>query len=153
MTTLTPGANASIPTSTASAIVLITPIANVDLDVSAFLLKADGKVRTDDDMCFYGQPSVAGGKVTLDQVIDGKTVFKLDLAGIPNDIEKVAMAATIHENKVSFSSFADIIMEIGSVKAAIPTAGKNETALILGEFYRRNGEWSSGASAKDLSVD
>jgi stress response protein SCP2 len=141
MTVLTPGANASVPSPRPTAIITITPVAGIDLDVSAFLLKADGKVRTDDDMCFYGQPSVAGGKVALVSSDGGRTEFRLDLGAIEATIEKVALTATIHENKTRFSSFADISLDIGGLKATVPTAGKTETALILGEFYRRNGEW------------
>jgi stress response protein SCP2 len=141
MSILTPGANASVPSHQISAVVVLQPVAGVDVDVSAFLLKADGKVRDDADMCFYGQPSAADGKVAFVGSINGRSEFRLDLAGLDAAVDKIALTATIHENKVRFGSFADIQLDLGGVKATVPTTGKTETALILGEFYRRNGEW------------
>ncbi|MCV9964731.1 VWA domain-containing protein [Pararhizobium sp. BT-229] len=141
MSILTPGANAPVPSSNITATVTLHPIPGVDVDVSAFLLKADGKVRNDDDMCFYGQPSVCGGNVVLVGSEEGRTVFRLNLSSIDAGIEKVSLTATIHENKVRFASFFDIQLDLGGLKATVPTDGKTETALILGEFYRRNGEW------------
>ncbi|MFH7611799.1 TerD family protein, partial [Pseudomonas syringae pv. tagetis] len=40
-----------------------SPLADEDIDVSAFLLTGTGKVRGAQDMCFYGQKSVNGGAV------------------------------------------------------------------------------------------
>lgn len=141
MSILTPGANAPVPSTNISAVITLHAISGVDVDVSAFLLKADGKVRTDGDMSFYGQPSIAGGNVSLVKNENGRTEFRLNLSSLDADIEKVALTATIHENKVRFASFLDIQLDIGGLKATVPTEGKTETALILGEFYRRNGEW------------
>ncbi|MCS4089066.1 VWA domain-containing protein [Rhizobium sp. BK176] len=141
MSILTPGANAAVPSNNISAIITLRPLAGIDVDVSAFLLKADGKVRNDRDMCFYGQPSVSGGNVVLAESDSGRTVFRLNLAAIDAGVEKVSLTATIHENKVRFASFSDIDIDIGGLRATVPTQGKTETALILGEFYRRNGEW------------
>ncbi|MDW9481256.1 VWA domain-containing protein [Sinorhizobium meliloti] len=141
MSILTPGANAPVPSPDITATVTLHPIPGVDVDVSAFLLKADGKVRNDADMCFYGQPSTAGGNVCLVGSENGRSVFRLNLSPLDASVEKVSLAATIHENKVRFASFFDIQLDIGGLKATVPTEGKTETALILGEFYRRNGEW------------
>ncbi|MCZ7860875.1 VWA domain-containing protein [Agrobacterium salinitolerans] len=141
MSILTPGANAPVPSTNISAVITLHAISGVDVDVSAFLLKADGKVRTDGDMSFYGQPSIAGGNVSLVSNENGRTEFRLKLSSLDANIEKVALTATIHENKVRFASFLDIQLDIGGLKATVPTEGKTETALILGEFYRRNGEW------------
>jgi stress response protein SCP2 len=141
MSILTPGANAAVPSNSISVTITLRPLAGVEVDVSAFLIKADGKVRSDADMCFYGQPSASAGNVVLSESYGGTTVFRLNLAAIDAAIEKVALTATIHENKVRFSSFPDINIEMGGLRATVPTEGKTETALILGEFYRRNGEW------------
>jgi stress response protein SCP2 len=141
MAVLTPGANAPVPSPNLMATIILHPVQGVDVDVSAFLLNAVGKVRNDFDMCFYGQPSVAGGNVSLSASDNGRTEFRLNLALLEASVEKIALTATIHENKVRFSSYSDIQLDIGGLKATVPTAGKTETALILGEFYRRNGEW------------
>lgn len=141
MSVLTPGANASVPSPSITATITLPPVPGVDVDVSAFLLKADGKVRSDGDMCFYGQPSAGAGKVSFVGGDNGRSEFRLDFAGLDASIEKIALTATIHENKTRFASFKDIELDLGGLKATVPTAGKTETALILGEFYRRNGEW------------
>ncbi|ESQ76167.1 hypothetical protein ABAC402_06870 [Asticcacaulis sp. AC402] len=117
-------------------------MAGIDLDVSVFLLTATGKVRDDSDMCFYGQPEVARGAVQLDLGQPDKPRFTLNLAALDPAIEKVAVTATIHDNKARFGAYSDIIVQVGAdIQATIATAGKTETALILGEFYRRHGEW------------
>jgi stress response protein SCP2 len=141
MSLLTPGANASVPSPQLSAVVVLQSIPGIDVDVSAFLLKADGKVRDDADMCFYGQPSAGGGNVSFVGSVNGRSEFRLDLGDLAPAIEKIALTATIHENKTRFGAFSDIQLDLGGLKATVPTAGKTETALILGEFYRRNGEW------------
>lgn len=141
MSTLTPGANAPVPSSRITAATTIAPLDGVEVDVSVFLLKSDGKVRSDLDMCFYGQPDADGGRVHFKGVSGPRSEFAIDLAGLAADIEKIALTATIHENKTRFGAFQDIRIDIGGVSAVVPTSGKTETALILGEFYRRNGEW------------
>ena len=141
MSVLTPGANASVPSPQLSASVALQQVPGIDVDVSAFLLKSDGKVRSDEDMCFYGQPSAGSGKVSFVGSASGRSEFKFDLSSLDTAIEKIALTATIHENKTRFASFSDIQIDLGGLKAMVPTAGKTETALILGELYRRNGEW------------
>ncbi|MCZ7860874.1 VWA domain-containing protein [Agrobacterium salinitolerans] len=141
MSVLTPGANASVPSPQLSASITLQQVPGIDVDVSAFLLKADGKVRNDEDMIFYGQPSAASGKVSFVGSANGRSEFKFDLASLDAAVEKIALTATIHENKTRFASFSDIQIDLGGLKATVPTAGKTETALILGELYRRNGEW------------
>ena len=144
MTTLTPGANAPVTGSSLIVTLRHGAIAGADMDVSAFLLTAAGKVRTDEDMCFYGQPDVAGGAVRLKGAEGGVTRFAVDLGQLPEDVEKVVFAATIHEQKATFAAQpeGEIRLEIdGEASGAIPCSGMTETALILGELYRRQGAW------------
>lgn len=144
MQTLTPGANAPITGSAFTVTLHHGVIAGADMDVSAFLLAATGKVRADDDMCFYGQPEVAGGAVRLKGAEGGVTRFAVDLGQLPADVEKVVFAATIHEQKATFAALpsGEIRLEIdGEATGAIPCANMSETALILGELYRRQGAW------------
>ena len=77
MTNLAPGANASVNQDPLTVTVSYTPIAGADLDVSAFLLGANGKVRGDADMCFYGQTSVGNGAVSLTVAEVGRAAFAL----------------------------------------------------------------------------
>ncbi|VVP82882.1 hypothetical protein PS910_02125 [Pseudomonas fluorescens] len=142
MTTLAPGGNAPVATSGLRVEVSYSPIPGADIDVSAFALAASGKVRGDDDMCFYGQPSVLGGAVQMVDSANGRAAFTLDLGRVEAAVEKIALTATIHENKASFDRVSSLAVTLtGGIEARIPTSGMKETALILGEFYRRQGEW------------
>ncbi|MFT5781305.1 MAG: tellurite resistance protein TerA [Pseudomonas sp.] len=146
MTVLTPGANTSIPDGALTVTVSYSPVAGADLDVSAFQLLASGKVRGDTDMCFYGQKSVGNGALQMTEVSAGRAVFKLDPNGIEATVEKIALTATIDENKAKFAAFSGLQLNVAGgagtpIEAPIATQGMQETALILGEFYRRQGAW------------
>ena len=142
MSSLTPGANTSVSVGAQTVTITYSPVAGADLDVSAFLLTDSGKVRGDNDMCFFGQQSVNNGAVKLVESAAGRTVFSLNLEAIDQAVEKVALTATIYENKAKFAAFPVLNVSVsGGIEAPIPTQGMQETALILGEFYRRQGAW------------
>lgn len=141
MSTLSPGANAPVPSGTLTIEVKHALIPGADIDVSAFLVTASGKVRSDEDMCFYGQPSVAGGAVQQTRADNGNAQFSAALDRLPADIEKVVITATIHENKAAFGRLSDVMIDVSGVRGQIPCAGMEETALILAELYKRNGAW------------
>ncbi|WP_347902882.1 TerD family protein [Pseudomonas purpurea] len=142
MTNLAPGANAPVATGQLTVTVSFSQLPGADIDVSAFVLNDAGKVRGDQDMCFYGQKSVNNGAVQLTETAAGRTVFTLDLSKIDAVVEKVALTATIYENKARFDSVSHLSLSVsGGIEASIPTNGMQETALILGEFYRRQGAW------------
>lgn len=147
MTVLVPGGNAPIPNGELTVTVNYSPIAGADIDVSAFQLTANGKVRGDNDMCFYGQPSVSGGALRLTDSSAGRAVFKFDPSSIEAVIEKIGFTATIYENRSKFTSCSTLSLNVVGasggepIDAPIATNGMQETALILGEFYRRNGQW------------
>ena len=141
MTFLTPGANAPLPAEDLTVLIRHAAIPGVEIDVSAFLVSGTGRVRSDADMCFYGQPSVAGGGVTLQGSGGGETRFSVAPGRIPAGVEKVILTATIHENRAPFGRLEEIGLEIGPVRGRIPCAGMTETALILAELYQRGGAW------------
>lgn len=130
--------------------------AGVEVDASAFLLKADGKVRSDDDMVFYNNPRSTEGHVEalMDASAAGgqdAKVFAVDIAALADEVEKIAFTVTIHEGVERGQSFASLneakirLVEPGTVKELVsftlPLEGSKETAMIFGELYRRNGEW------------
>jgi len=142
MTRLVPGANAPLVNGPLQVEIRYTPISGVDIDVSVFALSAAGKVRGDGDMCFYGQPRVLDGAVQMTEATPGRALFSLDLSGLAPAVEKLALTATLYENKARFEAVAQLSLSLsGGIEAEIPTSGMQETALILGEFYRRQGEW------------
>lgn len=141
MTVLSPGANAPVPAGDITVRIRHGTIPGAEIDVSAFLVTGSGKVRSDADMCFYGQPSVAGGGVMLAGTSGGETWFTVAPGRVPAGVEKVVFTATIHENRAPFSRVPEIGLEVGAVSGRIPCTGMTETALILAELYRRNGSW------------
>lgn len=141
MTVLSPGANAALPSGDLSVLIRHGTIPGAEIDVSAFLVTGTGKVRSDADMCFYGQPSVAGGAVALAGASGGETRFTVAPDRIPAGVEKVVFTTTIHENRAPFSRVPEIGLEVGGISGRIPCAGMTETALILAELYQRNGAW------------
>ncbi|WP_445769180.1 TerD family protein [Rheinheimera sp.] len=142
MTVLTAGANAPVPKGIVSATINYAPIVGADIDISAFALYSDGKVRGDGDMCFYGQPAVHRSAIQIVTANAGVVSFSLNLEQLDVAVEKVALTATIFENRARFDACKQLKVSItGELSAVIETQGKQETALILGEFYRRNNDW------------
>lgn len=142
MTTLAPGGNAAVASGIQQVDICYIPLPGLELDVSAFVLTSAGKVRGDGDMCFYGQTSVLGGAVQLIASTPGQATFRIDLEHIDLVVDRIALTATLHDNRASFERVATLGLTVSEgIEAQIPTLGMNETALILGEFYRRQGAW------------
>ena len=141
MSDLSPGANAPLPSGDLTILIRHAAIPGAEIDVSAFLVTGIGKVRSDADMCFYGQPSVSGGAVTLQGAANGETRFSVTPGRIPAEVEKVILTATIHENRAPFGRLPEISLEVSGVRGRIPCAGMTETALILAELYQKAGAW------------
>lgn len=143
---LTIGANTAVPTAVLELSVQLQSSRGLSADISAYVLaESTQKVRGDDDMIFYGQLRNQSGTVTLRSEQTSST-FTLDLPRIAAGVGKVAFSATLDKPQTTFSAFNDIVMQIkqnGQIiaTARIPTQGMQETALILGEFYLRNGAW------------
>ena len=128
-----------------------------DLDASAFLLGANGKVRSDADFIFYNQLKSADG--SIEHTGDNRTgagdgddeVLKVDLSRVPADIDKIAFTVTIHDadaRKQNFGqvgcSFIRVVNEISGaeiVRYDLAEDASTETAMIFAELYRNNGEW------------
>lgn len=141
MTLLAPGANATLSQASFTLAVQHGGLAGVDIDVSAFLVGPNAKVRSDADMCFYGQPSVENSAVVQRSTDTAGALFAIDTARLPPSVDKIVVTATIHENKASFSRLAGIDIDAGDVQGRIPCAGMAQTALILAEIYRREAQW------------
>lgn len=115
------------------------------LDASAYLLGANGKVGSDAGFLFYGQASVANGAATLDPAA---STFTLDLGRLPVDTERVALALTIEQGSrrgQRFDQLASLTLTVTGdsepIEFGLSTQAMQETAVILGEFYKRDGAW------------
>ena len=131
--------------------------AEFDLDASAFMLNAAGKVRSDADFIFYNQPKSVEGAVqhsgdnrTGAGDGDDESII-VDLSLVPADVEKIAVCVTIHaaeERRQNFGMVSSAYIhciDAGSnaevAKYDLSEDASVETAMIFGEIYRNNGDW------------
>lgn len=135
----------------------VTDGAGFDLDGSAFLLKADGKVRSDSDFIFYNCLKSIDGSVTHqgDNLTGGgdgdDEKITVELGKIPAEVDRVAFTVTIHEadaRKQSFGQVAKAYIRCldanGNKELArydLTEDGSVETAMIFGELYRNGADW------------
>ena len=128
-----------------------------DLDASAFLLKADGKVRADSDFIFYNQLKSVDGSV--EHTGDNRTgegdgddeAIKVDLSKVPADIDRIAFTVTIHEadaRRQNFGQVRDAFIRIVNqdnnsevARYDLAEDASTETAMIFAELYRNGAEW------------
>jgi len=131
--------------------------ADFDLDASAFLLAESGKVRSDSDFIFYNQLKSADGSVehTGDNLTgEGEgddEAIKVDLSRVPAEIQRVAVAVTIHDadnRKQNFgmvqNAFIRVVNDSDNKEIArydLSEDYSTETALVFGEVYRHGAEW------------
>ena len=131
--------------------------ADFDLDASAFMVKEDGKVRSDSDFIFYNQTKSACGSVehTGDNRTgagdgDDEAVVVL-LDRVPADVQKIVFCVTIHDadmRKQNFGqvshAFVRVVNKDSNNEVArydLSEDASIETAMIFGEIYRHSGEW------------
>lgn len=135
--------------------------ADFDLDASAFLLGENGKCPTEREFIFYGNLEHAsesvkhmGDNLTGEGEGDDEQI-QIDLTKIPANISKVAFTVTIYEadqrgqnfGQVS-NSFIRIVDESTGTELIRYDLGEDfsiETAVVVGELYRHNGEWKFNA--------
>lgn len=135
-----------------------------DLDASAFLLTATGKVRSDADFIFYNQLKSSEGSV--EHTGDNRTgagdgddeAIKVDLTKVPAEIDKVAVAVTIHDATTRSQNFGmvsgafiRVVNEDNGVEITrfdLSEDASTETAMIFGEVYRHGAEWKFRAVAQ-----
>jgi len=128
-----------------------------DLDASAFLLGASGKVRGDHDFIFYNQLRSVDGAIehTGDNrsgLGDGDDeTLMVDLSKVSADIDKAAITVTIHDAAARGQNFGQIANAfirvvnqdtgIEIVRFDLAEDYSTETAMVFGELYRHNSEW------------
>ncbi len=132
-----------------------------DLDASAFVLGANGKCPTEKDFIFYGNLVHQSGAVehmgdNLTGSGDGDDEqIVVDLSKIPPNIEKVAFTVTIYDADVRRQNFGQVsnayirIVDQATGQEVIHyDLGEDfsiETAIVVGELYKRNGDWKFNA--------
>ena len=128
-----------------------TPKKQMEIDVSSFLLQADGRCEKDEYFIFYGQPNSPNHSVRYAKqtALDGSIFVQLNQ--VPQTIEKIAIALTIHEGDTQNLRFQEVQTIELIMKDALTgttlytyTFGEDlqkETAIVIGELYRHQGQW------------
>lgn len=137
-----------------------------DLDASAFLLGANGKVLNDQDFVFYNNLSARNGAVVhtgdnLTGAGDGDDeVIIIDFTKMPQEIEKVAITVTIHEAQIrrqNFGQVSNAYVRLAKMNSENDFTGETllrfnlgeefsvETALVVCEIYRYGNDWKFNA--------
>lgn len=132
-----------------------------DLDASAFMLGSNGRCVSDNDFVFYGNLSGANDSVV--HMGDNRTgegdgddeQIHIDLSRIPENIERVSFTVTIYEAEKRRQNFGQvsnayirIVDEDTQQELLRYDLGEDfsiETAMIVAELYKHNGEWKFNA--------
>ena len=132
-----------------------------DLDTSAFLLGDNGKVGSDSDFIFYN--NATGGNGSVVHTGDNRTgagdgddeQTNVELNQVPASVQRITFAITIHDAESRNQNFGQVsnayvrILNGDSNQELIRyDLGEDfsiETALVVGELYRHNGEWKFSA--------
>jgi stress response protein SCP2 len=145
MPTITKGANLPIDAAAVRAQLSWTAGPGVpDVDGSALLLRADGRVGSDDDFVFYNQPRHPSGAVRHVGKSGTADTVEVDLAALPAGVERVVLAASADGG--TFGRVPGLRLVVadtadGASLAEFPISASDETALVSGELYRRDGRW------------
>ena len=128
-----------------------------DLDASVFMVGGNGKVRSDADFIFYNQLQSSCGSVvhggdnlTGEGEGDDEEV-RVDLNGVPTDVQKLIFSVTIHDapsRRQNFGMVSNAFIRIVNdetgreiVRYDLSEDASIETAMIFGELYRYRGQW------------
>lgn len=132
-----------------------------DLDASVFMVGENGKVPTQDEFIFYGNLAHKSGAV--EHMGDNRTgegdgddeQIKVNLQQIPSNIQKIVFTVTIYDATTRRQNFGQIsnayiriVNDEDNKELLRYDLGEDfsiETAIVVGEIYRHNGEWKFNA--------
>lgn len=143
--------------------------AKFDLDVSAFLIGANGLCASEQDFVFYGNLVHPSGAVyskgdergeNLDENDDGdgdQEQIVVDFSKIPAYVEKIAIVVTIYDKGPTFGQVNHAYVRVAKINHADDEVGETmieydleeefstETAVLAAEIFRSGSEWKFGA--------
>ena len=132
-----------------------------DLDAAAFMCGSNGKCPTEKEFVFYGNLEHGSGSVkhmgdNLTGEGDGDDEqILIDLSKVPSNVEKIAFTVTIYDADQRRQNFGQvsnayirIVDDVTNTELIRYDLGEDfsiETAVVVGELYRHNGEWKFNA--------
>ena len=132
-----------------------------DLDASVFMVGENGKCPTEKEFIFYGNLEHSSGSVK--HMGDNRTgegdgddeQISIELNAIPSNVSRIAFTVTIYEAEARRQNFGQIsnayirvIDDVTGTELIRYDLGEDfsiETAIVVGELYRHNGEWKFNA--------
>ncbi len=126
--------------------------------IGAVLLAADGRARDLADLISADQPRSRDGAVAFADPIGG---FEIDLDAVPTPVARVALVLTVRPGAplgTTFGVFATIHAWVTDAANApllvfpLPPTGRGETAMILAELYRHQGQWKFRAVGQGFAA-
>ncbi len=134
-----------------------------DLDASVFLVGTNEKLLSDQHFIFYNNPTSPDAAKSVEHAGDNLTgvgdgddeVIKINLPAVPAEITKIIITVTIHEAQARGQNFGQVNnafvrvvnaqTEAEVVRYDLVEDYSTETALIMAELYRKDGEWRLNA--------
>jgi tellurium resistance protein TerD len=134
-----------------------------DIDASLFLLNSNEKLVSEQHFIFYNNPNSPDPEQSVQQRGDNRTgagegddeIIDVNLKSIPKEIDKIAIAVTIHEAEKRHQNFGQVSNafvrivncqnEEEIIRYDLTEDFSVETALIMAELYRKDGEWRMNA--------
>ncbi|MFJ8075127.1 TerD family protein [Streptomyces sp. NPDC096176] len=128
-----------------------------DLDASALLTNAEGKVTNDGNFVFFnnlksvdGSVEHTGDNLTGEGEGDDEQI-KVNLAAVPADVDKIVFPVSIYEAESRQQSFGQVrnafirvVDQADNNELArydLSEDASTETAMVFGELYRNGAEW------------
>ena len=132
-----------------------------DLDAAAFMVGSSGKCPTEKEFIFYGNlvhPTESvkhmGDNLTGEGDGDDEQI-EVDLSMVPGNIEKIAFTVTIYDAEKRRQNFGQVsnayihILDTATntelLRFDLGEDFSIETAVVVGELYKHNGEWKFNA--------
>jgi len=134
-----------------------------DLDTSVFLLGSDEKLISDNHLVFYNNLKSPDPDHSVEHMGDNLTgagegddeVVIINLKKVPEDIQKITFVVTIYDGEKrgqNFGQVSNAFVRLVDVKTKeevlrydLTEEYSIETAMIMGELYRKDGEWRMSA--------
>lgn len=126
------------------------------IDFSCFGVDAGGKLSDERYMTFFNQPRTPCGAVAMEGASAGAASFTFSLDKLPASIDRLVITAAIDGNgTISQIGKGHLrLLDSGREAARFDFSGSDfaaEKAVILGEFYRKDGIWRFSATAQGFN--
>jgi tellurium resistance protein TerD len=142
--------------------------ADFDLDASALMLDANGKILSDQHFVFFNNLTSPDGSVQ--HTGDNRTgegegddeAIKVNLVAVPAEVDRVVFVASIYDADTRGQSFGQVrnafIRVVNQADNSeitrydLTEEASTETAMVFGEAYRYSAEWKFRAVGQGYST-